>query len=117
MLRVDQRAVVGAAFVCKLQRMECEVRLVACGATHLHVLLMLTELDAIKQIGKAKQFASLKLTDHVGQLWSERSKVIPIRDELHLCNAVDYIRDHAKKEDAWLWSSSVADATSAPSRT
>ncbi len=97
--------------------MGCEVRLAACGATHLHVLLTLTQPDAIRQIGKAKQFASLKLTDHVGQLWGERSKVIPIRDELHLHNAVDYIRDHARKEDAWLWSNGVTDVTTDPSRT
>ncbi len=97
--------------------MGCEVRLAACGATHLHVLLTLTELDAIKQIGKAKQFASLKLTDHVGQLWGERSKVIPIRDELHLYNASDYIRDHAHKEEAWLWSGCLTDAITDPSRT
>ncbi len=116
-LRVDQRYVVGAAFVTKLHKMECDVCIVACGATHLHALFTITETDAIKQLGKAKQFASLKLTDHTGQLWGERSKVIPIRDELHLYNACDYIRDHAHKEEAWLWSGCVTEARTDPNRT
>ncbi len=97
--------------------MGCEVRIVACGATHLHVLLTLTETDAIKQLGKAKQFASLKLKDHAGQLWGERSKVIPILDEAHSHNVFEYICKHAQKEDAWLWPTGVTAATTNPSRT
>ena len=102
-LRADQQPTVGEAFTCKLQKMKCEVSILACSATHVHVLCKLSELDAIKQLGKAKQFASLRLKDLTGQLWGERSKIIAIRDDSHLQNTLQYIKDHAEKENAWIW--------------
>ena len=57
-LQPAEPAIVGSAFVRKLQKMKCDVRILACGATHLHVLCRLTEPDAIRQLGKAKQYAS-----------------------------------------------------------
>ncbi|MCH8823760.1 MAG: transposase [Planctomycetes bacterium] len=102
-LRIEQQPIVGEAFICKLQKMNCELLILSCSATHVHALCKLTESDAIKQIGKAKQFASLRLKDHTGQLWGERSKVISIRNESHLQNTFQYIQDHAMKENAWIW--------------
>src|SRR5262249_6666293 len=65
----EQCAVVGVSFVKKLQKMKREVLVLACGPTHLHVLFSPTEDDVMRQLGKAKQFASLKCPDHRGQLW------------------------------------------------
>jgi REP element-mobilizing transposase RayT len=101
-LNIDQRAAVGAAFLKKLHRMKCTVFIVACGPTHLHVLFEPTEEDVMRQVGKAKQFASLKCPNHDGQLWGELSEVIAVRNDGHATEVFEYIDDH-RNEGAWIW--------------
>jgi len=101
-LTVEQRAAVGAAFVKKLQRMRCAVFILGCGPTHLHVLFEATEDDMKRQLGKAKQFASLKCPNHSGQLWGESCEAIAVNDDEHAVEVFGYIDDH-RDEGAWIW--------------
>ncbi|MCH8342653.1 MAG: hypothetical protein IH983_01555 [Planctomycetes bacterium] len=105
MLRPDEYPVVGSAFLLKLLKIGCAVRCLSCGPTHLHVLYESKEPDAMRELGRAKQYASLKLQDRPGRLWGGGAKIIPIRDDGHASGAFVYICDHALKEGAWVWRS------------
>jgi hypothetical protein len=98
-----QREIVGAAFVCKLILMKCRPMVVACSATHLHSLHFSMEADALRELGKPKQFASLKLAAPGGKLWAEGGKIVRVETLTHRDNAFEYILKHAEKEDAWVW--------------
>jgi REP element-mobilizing transposase RayT len=99
-----QFEVLGDAFVRKLLKMRCAVRRASAGPTHVHVLLVPSEPDVLKQLGRAKQYASFKCPGHRGQLWGGGGRAIPIADYGHLANVLQYIADHAAKEGAWIWS-------------
>jgi REP element-mobilizing transposase RayT len=101
-LTAEQRPIVGGAFVKKLQSMKCTVCILACGPTHVHVLFTPTEQDVKKQLGKAKQYASLKCPNRVGQLWAESCDVEWIVCDKHADRAFGYIDDH-RNERAWIW--------------
>ena len=101
-LNDEQCAAVGAAFVEKLHRMHCTVIVLACGPSHLHVEFEPTEENVMRQLGKAKQFASLKCPNHSGQLWAELSEVISIKDDNHANEVFGYIDEH-RAEGAWIW--------------
>jgi REP element-mobilizing transposase RayT len=101
-LRKDQRGVVGAAFVHKLLRLGCEVIILACGPTHLHALISPTDEPIDRQIGKAKQFASLKCPNRRGQLWGENCEARAVEGREHARELFSYIRDHVD-EGAWVW--------------
>ena len=102
-LRADQIPVVGSAFIDKMFKTGCEVRVLACGATHLHVLFASPQCDVMPTLGKAKQYSSLKLADHRGQLWAGGAKIIRIRNWRHAERVFNYICSHALKESAWTW--------------
>ncbi len=102
-LEPPQFEIVGLVLVHKLQRMNCEVVVLSSGPTHVHTLFVPSETDVIKQLGKAKQFASLKCPNHAGQLWAESCDAVAVQKEQHACNAYQYICDHAVKEGAWVW--------------
>ncbi|MDY7107662.1 MAG: hypothetical protein SYC29_03405 [Planctomycetota bacterium] len=102
-LRPDQYPLVGRAFLWKRNALGCSARILSCGPTHLHVLFDGPAGDATPVLGKCKQYSSLKLADHRGQLWGERAKIIRVRDLPHARNTFAYIRDHALKEGAWIW--------------
>jgi REP element-mobilizing transposase RayT len=102
-LRREQREGVGAAFVEKLRRMDCTVLILCCGPTHLHALAGLTERDMKRQIGKAKQFASLRRSGHAGQLWGGRCEIEAVTDAAYARKVFAYIRNHESKENAWIW--------------
>jgi REP element-mobilizing transposase RayT len=102
-LTTSQSAEVGAAFVCKLQKMDCTVIILSCGPTHVHALLSASEQDVEKQVGKAKQFASLKCSGHSGQLWGAGCAIGAVENIRHARRVFAYIRDHEKKERAWIW--------------
>ncbi|MCH8344020.1 MAG: hypothetical protein IH983_08525 [Planctomycetes bacterium] len=102
-LRGDQMPIVGSAFAYKMFNADCEVRALSCGATHLHVLFASADSDAMQTLGKAKQYASLKLEDHPGRLWAGGGKIIRIRTAEHAQRVFTYICSHAEKESAWIW--------------
>ncbi len=102
-LSMGECKVLGEAFITKLRKMSSDVYVLACGFTHLHVLCTLIEDDPIRQFGRAKQYASLKLASRTGQLWGERAKIVHIRDQAHAENVFAYICHHATKEGAWVW--------------
>ena len=102
-LNLDECGLVGRAFIDRLQDLSSDVYVLACSPTHLHVLCTIIEEDLIRQLGRAKQYASLKLTTRRGQLWGERAKIVHIRDEEHAENVFAYICHHAVNDHAWLW--------------
>ena len=104
-LLADQLASIGLAFLWKLDAMDLFPRILSSGCTHLHVLFDAPPgmVDVMPMLGRAKQYASLKLADHQGQLWAEGAKIIRTRDIQHARNVFGYIRDHAIKEGAWIW--------------
>jgi REP element-mobilizing transposase RayT len=104
-LTPGQRTAVGGAFFDKLRSMGCEVAAISCAATHLHSLHTPAAADALRELGRAKQFASLKCPDHKGQLWGEGGKIIAVRDADHFANVLRYILNHARTESAWVWQS------------
>jgi hypothetical protein len=69
LLRPSEYPMLGGAFVFKLQKLGSSVRCLECGPTHVHVLYDSLSADAKGEIGKAKQFSSLKLTTRSGTLW------------------------------------------------
>ena len=101
-LSYEQSMVVGGAFVQKLARMDCQVMILACGPTHVHVLFQPSEDQVVRQLGKAKQFASLKCLDRRGQLWGELSDVEDVIGPDDAKRVFRYIEDH-RDEGAWIW--------------
>ena len=102
-LRRDQQTAVGRAFVEKLIRMKCDVLILSCGPTHVHVLMAPSERQVKRQVGRAKQFASLRCPGHRGQLWGEGCEVEAVHGIAHARRVFAYIRDHQRKEGAWIW--------------
>ncbi|MCC6681198.1 MAG: hypothetical protein IT445_09900 [Phycisphaeraceae bacterium] len=66
-------------------------------------------------IGKAKSWTARQLKtqghlpDQPGSVFAEKGKVVPIRDVAHGDTVAGYIRDHAEKENAAVWSLHVLD--------
>ncbi|MCI0631202.1 MAG: hypothetical protein L0Y44_11185 [Phycisphaerales bacterium] len=59
-------------------------------------------IDAKDEIGKAKQFASLKLETMSGRLFAKGCDVDEV-DLPHARRVWPYILDHRKSEGAWVW--------------
>ena len=102
-LRPEQYPHVGRAFIGKLLKLGSSVRCLSCGSKHLHVLYDSIAADARNELGRAKQYASLKLPDHRGRLWGKGAKIVVVRDIVHARRVWKYILDHAIKEGAWTW--------------
>ncbi len=102
-LGTDELPRVGLALITKLLKMGCSVRCLSAGSTHVHLLYDSFAEDAAIELGRAKQYASLKLTTRPGRLWGKHSKIIVVRDVQHARSVWRYILDHAAKEQAWTW--------------
>ena len=102
-LTVAQRAVVGAALVEKLLEMEIRTAALACCATHAHALIRVGDQDAKPIFGRAKQLASLRVSEEIpGKMWGASSKVVRIKNLGHFIEVRRYILRH-KHEGAWTW--------------
>lgn len=102
-LAMDERRTIGAAFLDKLSRLAIEVVAVSCSASHLHVLYRSHGEDAKREIGKAKQYASLKLPERAGSIWGRGCSIVTVHDASHAAAVKGYILAHREKEHAWAW--------------
>jgi hypothetical protein len=71
--------VVGSAFILKLDQIGGRVRCLACGPTHIHLLYDSMAADAKEEVGRAKQFASLKLTTRPGRVFARDCSITKSR--------------------------------------
>jgi len=101
-LSSEEQQIVGEAFLEKLQAMVVFMHRFACGPTHTHFLYESVAADAVKEIGRAKQYASLRLKTRTGRIWAKGAKIIEVCDARHEANVRAYIKDHVD-EGAWLW--------------
>lgn len=106
-LDAQETRTLGEAFLAKLSRTALEVVAVSCSATHLHVLYRSNAEDAKREIGKAKQFASLKLPVRTGSIWGRGCSIVAVRDASHAATVKAYIIAHHQNERAWVWDASV----------
>ena len=102
-LTAEQYAIVGEALVAKVLKMGAGVRCMAVGATHLHLLYESAAPNAVAELGRAKQYASLKLPERPGRVWGRGAKIIVVRDIEHARQVWRYILNHGGKEGAWTW--------------
>ena len=100
------RSRIGTAFVDKLDAMGYRCLCAAVGRTHAHCLVELPKDIATvkKEVGKAKQAASLAVGDVLpGQIWAEGGKFKPVTTRSHLNRSYRYILEE-QEPDAWTWS-------------
>ena len=95
--------VLGSAFLHKLHKIGVAVRCLCCGATHIHVMFDSTAPDAKDEIGRAKQFASLKLESRPGRVFAKDCSVEEAEGVGHARKLWKYILNHEFKEGAWVW--------------
>ena len=99
------RKIIGEALRDRLQKQGGEVLAIACGGQHAHVQVQLSDGDARKPLGYAKQAATsvTHQAGFVGKLWAVRGTLVRIRDRVHQERVYRYILEHAS-EGAWVWS-------------
>jgi len=123
---VEAREVVVDAIVHALVSVHnLEVLAVSVSATHMHTLARFPKPTFSKRglpdaptsaiddpvrhlIGIAKKESSKALTrtglTTPGGIWARRGKIVPIKDRAHQINVYKYILEHARKEQAAIWS-------------
>ncbi len=94
---------IGRFFLTKLLKTGSSVRCLSAGSTHVHLLFDSVAIDVVEELGRAKQFASLKYTGRRGRFWGRGAKIIVVDDVDHARRVWRYILDHAVKEGAWTW--------------
>jgi hypothetical protein len=90
------------AFIFKLIKEGSSVRCLSCGPTHMHVLYDSQAADAKDEIGRAKQYASLKLETRPGRIFAKDCDVEEVTLE-HARQLWKYILAHERKEGAYIW--------------
>jgi hypothetical protein len=99
-LSPDQRARALDELIASLHRRNIEIAAASVDRIHKHVLARFPDHDPRRWIGIAKKESShyCKESGHApeGGLWGTRCECVPINDEAHRLNVVDYILDHAK---------------------
>jgi hypothetical protein len=101
----EWRAVVGAALVEMLLRLEAQLLALSMSGQHCHLLAKMPPGPVPKQwLGRAKKHAHFIADERgwTGKLWAVGGKVIPVRDRKHQLNVFHYILRHAE-EGAWVW--------------
>lgn len=99
------RSVIGAAFADALLDAGHPVLVASCAGRHAHAVTELPDnIIAIRAIvGEAKKVASRAVKKEMpGSVWSRGGEYRRIRDDHHLANAYDYVRD-GQEDDAWVW--------------
>jgi hypothetical protein len=101
-LEPPEYPVLGSAFIHKLNKIGGVVRCLCCGATHIHVMYDSVASEAKDEIGRAKQFASLKLESHPGRVFAKDCSVEEVEGIGHARELWKYILKHEFKEGAWV---------------
>jgi hypothetical protein len=102
LLAPPEYQILANAFILKLVNDGSSVRCLCCGATHIHVLYDSIATDAKEEIGRAKQFASLKLETRPGRIFAKDCDVEEVTLE-HARRLWKYILEHEQKEGAYIW--------------
>jgi hypothetical protein len=100
-LDVEQRKRALDELIASLQRRNIEIAAASVDRIHKHILARFPDHDPRRWVGIAKKESShyCKVSGHApeGGLWGTRCECVPVRDESHRLNVVDYILDHAEK--------------------
>ena len=97
----DQRKRAIDELVASLQRRNIEIAAASVDRIHKHILARFPDHDPRRWVGIAKKESShyCKVSGHApeGGLWGTRCECVPVKDESHRSNVIDYILDHAKR--------------------
>ena len=91
----EQRSRTARAIMQKLDLMQAQWRVLAVGATHVHLLACIDSRHAKREFGRIKQFASHTLRDELpGTIWGEGCLPLRVKNEQHYRSIVNYILAH-----------------------
>ena len=88
----------------KIGSIELLTDTLAVSATHVHLLSRCLPGDLDSIISRLRRHASHAMRDSLpGQVWSRGKHIVELRDNGHAGNIHNYILDHARKENASVW--------------
>jgi hypothetical protein len=96
------RETVGRACLERFGLEGVEVFALSVGSQHVHAALGCPGEGLKERVGRAKKVSSHRVRNRLpGRVWQEGCRPIPVRDEAHWRNVLDYIASHAP--GAWVW--------------